>query len=257
MRARYLRHFANPDGVYKLSKMGLSCLLLTSDPALLQTMRDGCIAAEVDLELRTDAASAIELSARRHLDGFMIDRDDVSGAMDVLPRVRSSGSNRRSVVFVVVNDTTSVDTALKAGANFVLAKPVQDTALRGFLDIAVGRMEREHRRYFRHKLSVPIRLFCNKGESFVGKIMNVSEGGLALAPFGPAAVQGVVTVQFELPSAESQTFMAKAEVVWNDANAVGLRFIRVAPESRLNFVAWLDSLEAQLQFHQSTQPNPA
>jgi len=49
-----------------ISKMGLSCLLLTSDPALLQMMRHSCIAAEVDLELRTDAASVIELSARRH-----------------------------------------------------------------------------------------------------------------------------------------------------------------------------------------------
>ena len=173
-------------------------------------------------------------------------------------RIRSSRSNQQSVIFVVVNDTTSIDTAFKAGANFVLAKPVQDTVLRGFLDIAVGRMEREHRRYFRHKVSVPIQLFCNTGESFAGKIMNVSEGGLALAPFGPAPVQGVVTVQFELPSAEPQTFKAKAEVVWNDAHAVGLRFLRVAPECRSNFVAWLDSLEAQLQFHQSTQPgNPA
>ena len=257
-RARYLRHFATSDGVYTLSQMGLSCLLLTSDPALLQMMRHNCIAAEVDLELRTNAASAIELSTRRHLDGFMIDRDDVSGAMDVLPGIRSSGSNQRSVVFVVVNDTTSIDTAFKAGANFVLSKPVQDTVLRGFLEIAVGRMEREHRRYFRHKLSVPIWLFCNTGESFAGEIMNLSEGGLTLAPFGPAAVQGVVTVQFELPSAESQTFKARAEVIWNDAHAVGLRFLRVAPECRSNFAAWLDSLEAQLQFHQSTQPgNPA
>jgi hypothetical protein len=81
----------------------------------------------------------------------------------------------------------------------------------------------------------------------------VSEGGLALAPLGPAAVQGVVTVQFELSSAESQTFKAKAEVVWNDAHAVGLRFLHVAPECRSNFAAWLDALEAQLQFHQSTQ----
>ena len=221
-------------------------------------VRNSCIAAEVDVELRTDAASAIELSARRHLDGFMIDRDDVSGARDLLPRIRSSGSNQRSVVFVVVNDITSIDTVFKAGANFVLAKPVQDTVLRGFLEIAVSRMEREHRRYFRHKLSVPARLFCKTGESFTGKILNVSEGGLAMAPFGPVPVQRVVRVQFELPSVEPQNFKAEAEVVWNDAHAVGLRFLRIAPECRSNFAAWLDSLEAQLQFRQSTQPgNPA
>jgi ActR/RegA family two-component response regulator len=233
--------------------MGLTCLLLTSDAALLEVMRNSFSAARVDLELRTDAASVIELSARRHIDGFVIDRDDVSGARDVLPRIRSSGSNQRSVVFVVVNDISGIEAAFKAGASFALAKPVQDTVLRGFLDLAVGRMEREHRRYFRHKLSVPIRLFCNTGESFAGKVMNVSEGGLALAPVGPAPVQGVVTVQFELPSAEPQTFKARAEVVWNDAHAVGLRFLRVAPECRSTFGAWLDSLEAQLQFRQSTQ----
>jgi len=57
--------------------------------------------------------------------------------------------------------------------------------------------------------------------------------------------------------ANSQTLKAEAKVLWNDAHAVELRFLRNAPECRSNFAAWLDSLETQLQFHQSTQPgNP-
>ena len=83
--------------------------------------------------------------------------------------------------------------------------------------------------------------------------MNVSEGGLALAHFGPAAVDGVVTVQFRLPSAEPQTFQAKAAVVWIDASAIGLRFLWIEPGCRPRFEAWLDSLEAQLQFRESAQ----
>jgi hypothetical protein len=63
-----------------IDKMGLSCLLLTSDATLLEIMRTSFNAASVDLELRTDAASAIELSARRHLDSLVIDYDDVPGA---------------------------------------------------------------------------------------------------------------------------------------------------------------------------------
>ena len=234
-----------------IEKMGLSCLLLTSDATLLKVMRTGFSAASVDLELRTDAAGAIELSSRRHLDGFVIDCDDASGAGDVLAKIRSSRSNQLSVIFVVVNATTTI--ALKARANFVLAKPVPHTLLRGFLDIAVVRMEREHRRYFRHKASVPIQLFSDTGGSFAGKIKNVSEGGLALTHFGPTAVEGVVTVQFELPSAEPQTFQAKATVAWNDAYAMGLRFLRIEPGCRSGFEAWLDSLEAQLRFRKSTQ----
>ena len=70
--------------------------------------------------------------------------------------------------------------AIESGADFVLAKPVQDKQLRSLLDIAIPRMNREHRRYFRHKVDLPIQLLCQTSEAFAGKIMNVSKGGLAL-----------------------------------------------------------------------------
>jgi hypothetical protein len=183
--------------------MSLNCLLLTSDATLLEVFRIAFSAVSVELEMRSDAASAIELTTRRHLDGFVIDCDEGQ--------------------------------------------------LRSLLDTAVPRMAREHRRYFRHKVDLPVELLGHTGESFAGKIINVSEDGLALTRFGPAAVEGVVSVQFALPSAEPQPFQAKAEVVWNDASAMGLRFLRIEPGSRSCFGAWLDSLEAQLQFRESAQ----
>jgi CheY-like chemotaxis protein len=231
--------------------MPLNCLLLTSDATLLEVFRTGFSGTSVELEMRRDAASAIELSTRRHLDGFVIDCDDVAGGANVLTEIRGGRSNKASVVVAIINGTTSVSMAVDAGANFVLGKPVQDGQLRSLLDAAVPRMAREHRRYFRHKVDLPVELLGHTGEAFAGKIINVSEDGLALTRFGPAAVEGVVTVQFALPSAKPQPFQAKAEVVWNDASAMGLRFLRIEPGSRLTFTAWLDSLEAQLQFRES------
>ena len=58
-------------------------------------------------------------------------------------------------------------------------------------------------------------------------------------------------MQFALPSTESQTFKGKTEVVWTDAHAVGLRFLRVAPECRSNFAAWRRNCNS------TSQPNPA
>ncbi len=139
----------------------------------------------------------------------------------------------------------------------MLGKPVEAKTLRSILDMALPRMEREHRRYFRHKVDLPVEVLCYAGATFAGKLVNVSEDGLALTHFGPAAVEGVVTVQFRLPSAEPQTFQAKAAVVWNDASAMGLRFLRIEPASRSCFGAWLDSLEAQLQFRESAQSTDA
>jgi DNA-binding response OmpR family regulator len=237
--------------------MGLNCLLLTGDATLLEVFRTGFSATTVELEMRADVASAIELLARRHLDGFVIDCDDVSGGTDLLTEIRGSRSNKASVVVAVVNGTTSVNTAVDAGANFVLGKPVQKKQLRNLLDVVLPKMTREHRRYFRHKVDLPVELLCYTGETFAGKTMNVSEDGLALTHFGPVAVEGVVTVQFALPSTEPQTFQAKAEVVWNDASAMGLRFLRIEPGCRSGFEAWLDSLEAQLQYRESVQSSYA
>ena len=237
--------------------MGLNCLLVTGDATLLEVFRKGFCATSVELEMRTDAASAIELSARRHLDGFIIDCDGVERAMDLLVQIRGSRSNKTSVVVAVVNGTTSVSTAVDAGANFVLGKPVLDKQLQSLLDVALPRMEREHRRYFRHKVDLPVELLCYTGETFAGKLINVSAGGLALTHFGPVAVEGVVTVQFRLPSTGPQTFQAKAAVVWNDAATMGLRFLRIEPACLSGFEAWLDSLESQLQFRESGQSSDA
>jgi CheY-like chemotaxis protein len=231
--------------------MGLRCVLLTSDASLLELVRTSLSAAQVELEMRTDAASAIDLSARRHVDGFVIDCDDLSGGRDVLLQIRNSRSNKLSVIFAVVNGITTVTTAIEAGANFVLGKPVQAASLRSFLDIALPRMEREHRRYFRYRIDLPVEVLLQTGETFAGKIMNISEGGLAITCFGPALLAGVVTVRFAIPSAYPHPFQAKAEVAWNSAYAAGLHLLHIEFESRVPFKAWLDPLDAQLQFRES------
>ena len=66
--------------------MGLNCLLLTRDATLLEVIRCGFSGTTVELGMRTDAVSAIELSARRHLDGFVIDCDGVERGRICSPR---------------------------------------------------------------------------------------------------------------------------------------------------------------------------
>jgi len=137
--------------------------------------------------------------------------------------------------------------AIDAGANFVLGKPVQDRQLQSILAIALPRMEREQRRYARHKVDLPVEFLSQSGEAFAGKIKNVSETGMALIRFDSPPITGVVTVRFRLSNLDRQIFQAKADVVWNDTFTVGLRFLRIEPECRSTFTAWLDSLEAGSQ----------
>jgi CheY-like chemotaxis protein len=196
------------------------------------------------LDLRRDAASAVELASRRHLDGLIIDCDGLAGGTEALSEIRNSRSNKQTPILAVVNGATSVSTVLELGANFVLSKPISDARLRSVLDIAVPKMEREHRRYFRYEIGLPVRLSNHLGQSFTTKMRNVGEGGLACRPIDPRSLDGVVIVEFDIPSVAQQTFRAKAEIVWSDSFSMGLRFLSVEKDSAVSLEAWLNSFEA-------------
>jgi CheY-like chemotaxis protein len=233
--------------------MQVECLVVTSDTALLDQIMAGLSGRSASLDLRQDSASAIELASRRHLDGLVIDCDDVHGGVEALAQVRKSRSNKQSTIFAVVNHLTSAETALDLGANFVLSKPIQEARLRSLLDSALPKMEREHQRYFRYGVDLPVRFHNTLGESLSAKMKNVSEGGLAIRPVDPVKLQGVVIVEFEVPSLDPQVFHAKADVVWADSFVMGLRFLYVEKNSATILQSWLDSLESQLRFRESVQ----
>jgi DNA-binding response OmpR family regulator len=231
--------------------MGLQCLVVTRDPNLLGHIKTNLSEHGASLDLRQDSLSAIELASRRHWDGLVIDCDDVPGGAEAITQVRNSRSNKQTLIVAVVNGSTSVDAALDLGANFVLCKPVQETRLRSVLHAALPKMEREHRRYFRYETDLLVRLRNHDGHTFPARMKNVSQGGLAIKPVDPARFEGVINVEFEVPSVEPQVFHARADVVWSDAFATGLRFLYVEKDSGVALQAWLNSLEAQLQFRES------
>lgn len=82
---------------------------------------------------------------------------------------------------------------------------------------------------------------------------NVSEGGLAIKLNRPMRLEGVVNVEFEVPSVDAPTFHGKADVVWSDSFVMGLRFLYMEENSRVALQAWLNSLERQYQFRESAQ----
>jgi CheY-like chemotaxis protein len=232
--------------------MGLHCLVVTSDPTLLGQIKANFSARGVSLDLRQDSASAVELASRRHWDGLIIDCDDVAGGMEALVHVRSSCSNRETLIVAVVSGSTSKETALDLGASFVLSKPIEESRLHGILDIVVPKMEREHRRYFRYYIELQVRFQNHLGQSFNTTMNNVSEGGMAVKLVDPVHLKGVVPLDFDIPSIEPQAFRAKADIVWSDAFAMGVRFLHIEKKSELALQSWLNSLEAQSRFRDAT-----
>jgi CheY-like chemotaxis protein len=233
--------------------MGLECLIVTCDSTLLGHVLASLGTHGASLHHRQDFASAIEIVSRRHLDGLVIDCDDVPAGSTELPELRRSPANKQTLILAVVNGLTTAEEALDLGADFIISKPIQQTRLRGILDVAIPKMEREHRRYFRYDVDLPVRFSNPLGQSFAARMQNVSEGGLAIKPIDPSRLTGVVIVEFELPSVEPQTFHAKTDVVWSDSFAMGLRFLYVEKHLQVALQTWLSSLEAQFHLHASAQ----
>jgi CheY-like chemotaxis protein len=230
--------------------MDLECLIVTCDPGLINDVQAGLGTHGASLQLRQDCASAIELASRRHLDGVVIDCD-VPGGAKALAALRSAPANKQSLILAVVNGFTSAEEALDLGADFALSKPIQQSRLASILDVAVPKMEREHRRYFRFEVDLPVRFETQLGQSCSAQMKNVSESGMAIKLVDPLRVKGVVTVEFELPSLVPRTFHAKADVVWSDSFVMGLRFLYIQKDRGVDLQAWLNSLEGQAQLRGS------
>lgn len=233
--------------------MGLDCLIVTCDATLLGQINTHFRARGASLDLRQDSASAVELTSRRHWDGVIIDSDDVAGGNDALVTIRSSRSNHESLIIAVLNGSTNAETALDLGANFVLCKPIEESRLRSVLDQAFTKMEREHRRYFRYSIDLPVQFQNHLGQSFRATMKNVSEGGMAITLIDPVHLSGVVPVDFEIPSVVPQPFHAKADIVWSDSFSMGLRFLHIEKGCEEALQSWLSSLEAQSQFRSSCE----
>jgi len=109
----------------------------------------------------------------------MIDCDDVPGGAEALGQIRNTPANKQTYILAIVNGSTGTRAAIALGANFVLSKPIQQT-LPGILPVAIAEMEREHRRYFRYDVDLPVWFQNALGQSCTARMKNVSESGLAI-----------------------------------------------------------------------------
>jgi len=235
--------------------MQLQCLLVTRQHDVLELVQPALAFFNIEVEVRSEVVSATEIAERRHLDGFLIDCDDVPGATQLLDRIRSSRSNKLSSIFAIVNGITTVNAALDQGANFVLGKPLAKDRFYAYLKIARAFMEREHRRYFRYKVDVPVRVESENQELFEGRAINISEGGILMYAPTMKAVQGTVRLTIDIPSIEPQPLEAKGEVVWSDdSGKVGVRVFYMSENSRQRLQQWFSVLHAQLEFR---NPDPS
>ena len=221
--------------------MRVTCLLITRDPEVERTVAD--VFADIDLRLRDDALSALDLIGRGHFDGFIVDCDGVERGTEVVMGIRRSRSNCNSTVFTIIDRNTSFENATVLGSNFVLSKPIEQRRLQRYLQSAIRKMELEHRRYFRYQIILDAILICRDGKLIPAQILNLSEGGLALRLLDQAEIAGATTLRFTIPGLESITITATVALRWCNGPIFGMQFINMDDISRSAYQSWLGSMD--------------
>jgi len=227
--------------------MSLESLLISHDAALLGVLRPTLEKIAVNVQVCPESQSGNDLLIKCKFDAVIIDCDDLQDGANVLQGLRQTQSNAKAVAFAVVNAKTTAQEAFQMGANFVLQKPLTPLHAARCFNAALNFMLREHRRYFRHPVEMPVRISIPKSQELPATSTNLSEGGIAIRTAARLPNDASVELRFTLP--ESTTSLElKGQIVWTDGMGhAGIRFVDVPQSSQYQLDKWLtDHLKKEM-----------
>jgi CheY-like chemotaxis protein len=215
-------------------------LLVSSDPETVKLLTAALQRLATSTIVSDDTSAALNLLNKRKFEAIVVDLTQDQEAKAVLEHARSSPSNRTTVTFAVIQNERERKIAFAAGSNFVLRKPLVPDSVDRTLNAAYGLIMRERRRYFRCPTAIPV---CVQGavldRDVLCQIMNISEGGMAIASPGQLRPGVQVIAKFVLPG-QTEDYVAECEICWCDENGrAGLRFLSLSSERKAALQSWL------------------
>src|ERR1700686_2197013 len=172
-------------------------------------------------------------------DTVMVDFDDPHRASLVLQSASPAAPGITAVTVALLSDKTKVRSVFRAGANFILYKPISDAQAEASLRAATALIKRERRRSFRVPVQVPIQLQIKNGPPVEGILLDLSEDGmdvLAAEALGPGPTIGP---QFNLPDSNAE-IKVSGEIAWASPNGqAGVRFVDLSEHLRDTLKTWV------------------
>ena len=218
----------------------LEFALMSSDYAAVTAISRGVKKYGAKSNLSPDAESARDSLRRRKFDGVFVDME-APGALELMIDIRKGTSNSKLVVFACVQSSKESTVTLSAGANFLLLKPLTAESVALHIGIAKEMMEREHRRYFRRPVNLPVVLKDADGDQRA-RMANLSEGGFAVRTTRELKHSSMIEFEFELPF--GATVSGRGQVAWTNREGMsGILVHSFHDKGRERLEAWLAARE--------------
>jgi len=171
----------------------------------------------------------------------VVDFDDPASAALILQEAYKASSGSSAITAALLNDKTKVRIAFRAGANFVLYKPISVEQAEVSLRAAIAIMKRERRRSLRVPVQAPVWLKTDIGHEVEGIMLMLSENGMELMASEPQMQGAQYDFHFSLPEGGSE-INGRCEIAWANPNGQsGVRFLDLAEEFRVGVKKWIAS----------------
>jgi CheY-like chemotaxis protein len=218
--------------------LSVRLLLVSNDDQTIKLLLQLMEQSEIHVEVISTAESAIHELCRKKYDAVVIDCQN-QDSLGFLRRQRATTSNRTAVVWSIVNNNDEMSEAFRAGANFVLVRPLTQSILGRTLRVSYPLMVREKRRYHRARMEAQIFLRNSSHSEFIASAINLSEGGIALEGGVPLQIGERLDLRFKLPGAES-AISVSGEVCWFDHEGrVGFHFFNLSEPIKQQIQHWI------------------
>jgi DNA-binding response OmpR family regulator len=236
--------------------LGVRALLVSADIQTIDLLcyYMGKLAMHVDV--CSDFASAARKLCHAKYEAIVVDFKEATAALDLLKKSREMTSHKAAVVIAILNGNDEMPSAFRAGASFVLVKPIPPAVLVRTLKVSYPLMVNERRRYFRCPVRIQVQVSGGSRADFTATTVNISELGIALTDSPALQVGDRVVLQLTLPGPPVSAKIS-AEVCWRDIEGnAGLEFVQVATVVKEQLKSWLggrleESLHAEVMLRGS------
>ena len=235
--------------------VGVRVLLVSADIQTIDMLCESMEKMTMHVEVCSDVASAARKLCHAKFEAIVVDFKDRAEALELLKKSRQMTSHKAALVLAILNCNEEMPAAFRAGASFVLVKPLSPAVLMRTLRISYPLMVNERRRSFRCPVQIPVYVSVGSQPEFTATSLNISEVGIALTNSPSLQVGDRVGLRLTLPDTQTAAKIT-AEVCWcNPAGASGMEFVQVPTLVKVQLVAWLAArLEEYLPHGTTARP---
>jgi CheY-like chemotaxis protein len=217
--------------------MTLMALLVSTDDSAADVLGRVLPAFGIAMDRCSDPETTIARIQQQKFDALVMDFDDAKLAEAVLQQVQQVSSECLRIALVA--DRTKVRDILRAGAHFILYKPVSEEASKAGLRAAAALLNRERRSAFRVPVQAPVEVTLPDQRKVDAILLDLSETGMDVLTPEAQTPEAVLGFQFQLPDGALK-LEGKARVAWANPNGqIGAHFLDLPDAVVTELKAWL------------------